>query len=179
MKKIILLSLAAALSFLNFKCDEEGVVIDFNYTQSDMKFSIVPVAVIGEQSFASSEIDLKIDSVFAANNISKETLKGAKVTSMTFVITAPVNGNFNAIDYLDAYISAPSAGLPEVAMAKTPNPMPQDVASIQMVVDDADLAQYIKAGIIKITVKGKNNAAIEEQIDMKSSISFTISGQVL
>ena len=179
MKKLILLTMAAALTFLNFKCDEDGVVIDFNYTYANVEFSIEPVPVTGEQSFATSEIDLKIDSVFAENDISKESLKGAKITSMKFVITAPANGNFNAIDYLDVSMSAPSAGLPEVHIAKTPNPMPQDVQSVEVVADGGDLAPYIKAGVIKLIIKGKNNAPIEEKIDMKGSISFTISGEVL
>lgn len=179
MKKIILLTIAAGLTFLNFKCDEEGVVVDFNFTSPSVQFSIEPVQSVGEIETGGEEVDLKIDSVFEANNISKETLKGAKISSMTFVVTAPANGNFNALDYIEVYISAPSAGLAEVAVGKTPNPMPQDAKSIEMDTDDTDLAPYIKAGKVSFKIKAKNNDKIEEKIDMKASIKFTLSGQVL
>lgn len=94
--------------------------------------------------------DFSQNQTFQNNNTNKDHVQQAHLTKLTLKIDNPVSATLDFIQTIEFDVSAQN--LPTVRIAS--GTIPAGVATVNLTLDDVDIANYVKADQFSITTKG-------------------------
>ncbi len=138
-------------------CVSKLTTVNFDYkSQTSLSTGAFPTA--GTHTFGESRLRSDLDSFLKKQGTSGDLLDELRLKSATITIKNPSNGNFDAVDKVELWVSTDNN--PEVLLASK-NPVPKGVNTVSLDVNStADLATYLKANEFTYRIKGTNNAAL-------------------
>jgi len=173
LKKTILIFL---LAFPAFSACEllNDLRVDF-----DTKFFIIDFIMnedeeTGEKTFVVEVIKSEIDSILEAHDISRDNLK--EVHPKEVIIEINNDGtdyDFDPVSSFSAEISADE--LDEILIANL-DPVPGNVKSVSLDVEDTEIKEYLLKEFYTVTIKGVTTAPIENRLHVTAKIKFTMKG---
>ena len=88
---------------------------------------------------------------FANQNTNKDHIDSARVSKLTLKVTSPANGSLSFLSSIEFDIQAPNLPLVRIAEAAS---IPAGASSVELTLDNVDIAPYAKADSFSITTKG-------------------------
>ena len=88
---------------------------------------------------------------FQNNNTNKDHVSSCRAKKLTVKIDSPATANLSFISSIEFHIQAPN--LPDVRIAEL-SPIPAGSTTVDLQLDDVELAPYAKADSFSITTKG-------------------------
>jgi hypothetical protein len=177
MRKLMLL--VAGATMMGFaSCDKlkEIAQISVGAQSKDIEFSIPIVPAAGEQDLASENVVLNIDSVIKANNssVGVNNIKSAKVTGVHLeVLDADQENNLAVIEAAKVILSSDTKTEPTTIAELTGNP-DEYKTSIDIPVNDVDLAEYLKSNNYSYTLWAKTRRGTTKEVKCKATISYDL-----
>ena len=85
---------------------------------------------------------------FANNNTNKDHISEARLTRLTLKVTSPTGADLSFLTKIDFFIEAPGQARVHIAGI---SPLPAGQSSVDLTLDDRDIASYAKADSFSIT----------------------------
>jgi len=98
-------------------------------------------------------IDVSGSQAFENNQVGKEQVTRATVTSVELTVTSPDDGDLDFLDEITFLVAAP--GLPKVAIAS--QSIPDGVKSAQLAATGAELVDYVHADALEVTTEARGH----------------------
>jgi hypothetical protein len=111
----------------------------------------------------------------ANNNTDKDHVDHVRVKSMTLTVTSPSGQDLSFLQTLSFFVSAPNQAQVRIAHQET---FPKGVSSVQMTLDNVDLAPYAKADSFSITTQGSGTAPSQDTT-IEAAMVLTIDAHLL
>ncbi|MBC7426634.1 MAG: hypothetical protein H7321_08875 [Bacteroidia bacterium] len=154
-------------------CVEKLTTVAFSNSYSDT-FSTKAYPGNGPIVLSDQIVNSDVEKTLKDNGASLDNLKELKINSASIEIELPAGGNFNAIDYVELYLS--TASLPEIKVAFK-NPVAKGATKVDLDVNSSDLAPYLKSPQYHVIFKGSNNSPLppmrlkyNTKYDLKASL---------
>jgi hypothetical protein len=152
----------------------EDLGVDFDTGYFYVDFIINEDEETGEKTFVVEVLKSEIDSILDAHDLSRDNLKEVHPKELIIEINNDGPGyNFDPISSFSADISA--EGLDQVLVAKI-NPVPDNVKSVSLNVEDKELKDYLLKEFYTITIKGVTSDPVESRMDVTAKLKFTMKG---
>lgn len=116
-----------------------------------------------------TSFDVSSQEEFANHDTRKELVKEARLTAFELSITEPAEGDFDFIDEISFYLSAPELDRILVA-SKT---VPRGVRSFSLDVEDTDLAEYVRAESMTFTTEVSGRQPVEDTV-VKAALTLDL-----
>ncbi len=128
--------------------------------------------VFGFEDFAN--VDLESTREFDNNDVRREQVQSARLTSLNMSIVSPAGANFDWIDELSFFVEASGE-----AKARAASKTVQDgQAAFACDLDDLELAPYVRASSFAITTEA-NARRPPQDTTVKVDLQFRISATIL
>ena len=115
-------------------------------------FSVFP-------SFGSlGNLDFSQQQAFQNNNTRKDHVAEARLSKLTLKVTSPIGDPLSFISTVEFDVGA--SGLPTVRIAEAT--IPAGVSTVDLTLDNQDIAAYVKADSFSITTKGTGHSPIHD-----------------
>ena len=142
--KRILLSLAVASIALFNSCTDDILDIKFNVNMVKVTFILPSQTAAGTFDLDPTSVDLNLDSIAKANNVSLDKIKSAKVHSATIKILSPSDMTFNPLSSASLSVKAPGSGLATGRRMCSVSSVPRDVKELTLETSGEDLLPLIR-----------------------------------
>ncbi|PCJ66528.1 MAG: hypothetical protein COA58_07045 [Bacteroidetes bacterium] len=160
-------------------CEQDGISISFNVDYTT-EFTIDANSVT---STGGIPVDINTPSVstsgstvYGDNNTNIDKIESAKLKTLSISITAPNDEDFSFISEVKLYVTG--QGLSEELVASKSN-IDGTATSIDLDVQDVELADHIKAGEFSTRVSVTTNETITDDVEMKADMQFKITATAL
>ncbi len=174
MKKLIFPLIIACVGLM--ACEEDGINVSFNVDYST-NYTLDKAAVIGTTIDATSpEIQTNTSDVFTDNNTNLDKIEGAKFNNLTISITAPAGEDFSFVNEVKVYIKG--LGMSEELIASKSD-IDQAATSIEMDVEDVNLAEHVKSGAFTLRTSVLNDEALENDLDLQADMQLKVTARAL
>lgn len=143
MKKILLSLAVASMAFLN-SCTDDILDIKFNVNMVKVTFILPSQTAAGTFDLDPTLVDLNLDSIAKANNVSIDKIKSAKVHSATIKILSPTDMTFNPLSSASLSCREKGSGLATGKRMCSISNVPRDVKELTLETSGEDLLPIIK-----------------------------------
>ena len=114
-------------------------------------------------------MDVSSTSEFENHHAEKERVVNARLVRATLTITAPEQQDFDFIEHIAFFVSAPGQPEREVASKQ----VPRDVRSFELEMPDLDLAPYVRADTMSLTTEVTGRRPSEDTT-LRAALRFHI-----
>jgi hypothetical protein len=122
-----------------------------------------------------SNLNFSSRSEFQNNNTNKDHISQARITRLKLTVQSPAGADLSFLSKIDFFIEAPS--LPKVHIAgKTPLPTGQ--GSVDLVLDDRDIAAYARSDSFTITTEVSGHAPTSDTT-VRADLTLNVHATVL
>ena len=129
------------LSFASVSCEDLFGFLNFDSKEYTLEFVVTPIHTIGYHIFKEEVVVADLDSILAANDVSKERLKEATIKEATASITSPDTTVF--FDPLASFkVTIYTDNLGETTIAEM-DPVPDGVRELTLTLKKDDLIDYL------------------------------------
>lgn len=172
--KVRILFIAFAVTALTLQsCEEllQGIPITFDLTET------VTMDVMPKGTFTiEEEVETKAEDQVATVGATLDDVKSIKINSIELAINdANTDASFDAFDRVEVSIEAD--GLDEVIIASK-ELTETGITSVEIDMNDVELADYLKKEIVKYKLSWTTNADIETAFDVDVKSNVTIQVQI-
>jgi hypothetical protein len=120
------------------------------------------------------EVDLTESQELQNQGVTKNQIDSVKLTSLSLTIVNPAQGDFTFLDSVEFFVEAPGVERERIARG---GPFAAGASSIDLQVDDVELAPYVVSEKMTITTDARGNrpdedTTIEAQIDLLVDVNI-------
>lgn len=157
-------------------CEEDGINVSFNVDYST-NYTLVKAAVVGTTIDATSpEIETNTTDVFKNNSTNLDNISGATFNNLTISIVSPAGENFSFVNEVKVYIKG--NGMSEELVASKSN-IDQAATSVDMDVEDVNLAEHVKSGAFTLRTSVINDEALDNDLDLQADMQLKVTARAL
>jgi hypothetical protein len=172
MSKVTFVLLAFAIVFSG--CKKIRKLTYFNISQST-EFTI-PSANIGVVNIPTVPVSNDAQYQFKSNGTETKYVEEIKLSSLSMNIVSPASQNFNFLNSIKIYISAP--GITEKLLAYQDN-VPMDVQTFPLTTTGEVLDPYLKADSYNLRVETVTDEILTQDVKVKTDMVFRVRAKVL
>lgn len=163
--------------FALISCEEMldlGVEVESNEVTVD--FQVLPTDYIGDTTLATNVVQSDFDSAIEEAGLAPEDVESIKLKEATIAITdEDTTLTFDYFESVEAAIQV--EGMDELVIASV-NSIPAGSRSLDCDVSNSDLMDYVTVSEYTIVAKGKTVKAIEKNINIRGTLTFSIKTSV-
>jgi hypothetical protein len=176
-KQHFFLSLLVLGALVTGSCKKQKVDLHFDMNVSTINFVVDTTSSTGNVSLASTSFTSNLNQTLSDNSINIKDVESIKLTGAEFTIESPAGANFNVIDKVYSYLSAP--GLVETRIAYL-DTVPQNVSYLSLHTDAADIKEYLNQPVVSFRVGGITNAphTVRDSVHAVLTFRITAAGQL-
>ena len=131
MKKILLSLAVASMAFFN-SCTDDILDIKFNVNMVKVTFILPSQTAAGTFDLDPTKVDLNLDSIAKANNVSIDKIKSAKVHTASIRILSPNDMTFNALSSASLSVREHGSGQATGKRMCSISTVPRDVKELNL-----------------------------------------------
>lgn len=176
MKKIFTPLVLIAILFVS-ACTKEKLVVKFGLNAKEVLFTVPATPLSGDMNFVLKQLDYNLDSIAKANSISISQIKSAKINTIDLDIIDQNQTTFNIVDSAEAFASVDNK--PEILIGYKKPISKDNLRTIRLTIPDIEFADYLKSKTVQFRLKGRTNAPLPNDVQMRARISFNIQGQLI
>ncbi|RYD82403.1 MAG: hypothetical protein EOP53_03795 [Sphingobacteriales bacterium] len=164
---------AATLSLAGCKDGKPSDLLPKSYSfdlEKSLSFDLQKAPALGQITLSDVKLSIDMDSALAANGLSSFTVSKVQTRSVA-VNTETPGANLDAFDSLALFVTA--SNLPEARIAYKYG-IPNDIKSLDMDVDDVNIAEYLKEKPTNLKIKATLGDSIKQDMTLNANIIFKI-----
>lgn len=162
-----------------YSCNKDEIVdqlLTFDVSQSDtLKIPFIPKGSVDTTLF-SIDIPTNAKQKAQENGTNTDLIKKAILKELKMTIINPPGQNFNFLDTINLYLSAP--GLNEILLAGKTN-IPADTNIVYLDTYGSDFVQYIKQDTFALSPQLVTKDSVLYQIDVLVDLIFSVTADPL
>jgi hypothetical protein len=160
--------LAACASLLSFDIDSSGRSTIPAGAGGGLLGGLPGFSGFGSMSFAQS-------SAFQNNNTNKDHVSECRLKRLTLKVVTPAGADLSFLSKIDFFIEAP--GLQKVHIAGK-SPLPAGATSVDLDLDDLDIAPYARSDTFSITTQASGRAPAQSTT-IEAALTLNVHASVL